>query len=170
MATYRSFNELNNKTLRECDSVYINSTKFMVNSRFLAGGESNDVAFLELGISDKMKMKLAEDVYGYSPSSGYWPESKSVDYEALTRLTLVLLAFFEGSDEVFVEMPDKKWKTVVKSEYIDPSFKVVQELFPIRVGDYNARYQEGALVVGCQQIPFNVVEKVYKSMKKVMGK
>jgi len=150
MATYRTFKELNGKTLKYADIVILQGYRYIVQDNHLYAREtSNDRIFDQLALN---KMQLAIDAYGYKTMIGIWPVSGNEDYEALTRLCLVLLALQEGSPYVDVKMPDGSWKRIVPQTQH-------------KVGEYSACVlDKDTLKVGCQRITFEQVEAVYKTM------
>ena len=96
MVTYRSLEELEIKRLQYNDLVEFpiegEVITYKVNINFLKvmNYARNDIIFLKLDLD---KQKLAKDIYHlssvYYPCGG-WPECEEGDYEALTRLVLVL--------------------------------------------------------------------------------
>lgn len=164
MATYRSFDELNGKTLKRYDKVVfkVTSTRelvYVVTFAFLIaeGSSRNDRIFQELDLNGRL---LAGHAYGYDLNRGLWPQSKNDDYEALTRLVLVLFAFSEGYD-VSLLMPNKEWKLLRRDSIpLGPP--------TIKLDGYSTTVWSGEFItVGCQKIPFAAVERVYQEMKKL---
>lgn len=114
MATYKTFDSLNNKTLKLGDTVVFNGTRYVANRSPIGAYMENtkgynDEIFDNLLIDED---KAAVKAYGYGPGCGSWPDCQGEDYEALTRLCLMLLAFIEGSEWVKIKMPDGNFKRV----------------------------------------------------------
>ena len=71
--------------------------KYEVCTAFLKEENSyNDKIFVHLKLN---KLTFADDAYGYTSGNGNWPESRSGDFAALTRL---VEALFPYCDEVTV--------------------------------------------------------------------
>ena len=93
MATYRSYGQLKGNTLREGDIVSFNvkdrELNYVVKNKYLDFSDPwrNEAVFDELGLS---KFDLAEKEYGYKPGRGGWPDFKTGDFEAATRLVLAI--------------------------------------------------------------------------------
>lgn len=106
MVIYRSYEELNGKTLELGDYVVFNIQKsvieYQVQEKFLCNTalDINTTIFNKLGISDKNE--YAKNLYNYSIEFGLgaisWPEYKENDYEAATRLVLGLFKRCEVID------------------------------------------------------------------------
>lgn len=45
--------------------------------------DNNDIIFKKLGVN---KNKLVKECYGYTPYGGHWPQAKTNDFEAITKL------------------------------------------------------------------------------------
>lgn len=92
MATYRSYEELEGKTLQFGDIVKFRlgnkTVPYNVHDGFLNTPEPpNSKIFDEL---DLLRFDFASAYYGYKTINGSWPECKKGDYKALTRLVLAL--------------------------------------------------------------------------------
>lgn len=166
---YTSFDELNGKTLEENDTVVFGRLNYTVRPRFLAIQDdgNNEQVFRDLNMEGKVD-RLLNEAYGYRNTGGWWPEcSIHGDYEALTRAVLVLLAFGEGSD-VEVQMPDGTWKMFSREKYMaNPRITFPTRKAKVRIKlttTYDAIVEKDQVQVGCQIIPFEKVEKVYKLM------
>ena len=158
---YKSFDQLNGKTLKEGDVVVIlNNTHEIKTDHFYNTRHINNNVFSLFGINSGT---LANEAYGYLNLGGSWPSCRYKDFEALTRIALVLLAFSERSD-VYIDMPDGTTKFFEMSNWCRKKIPVISEAF--RVGDYRAHFQNDRLVAGCQRIPFSQIENVYKLMLK----
>lgn len=153
MKTYNSFNELNGKTLQSGDRVNFKHMKYIVDDDFLkcVTKMNNAEIFEFLKIN---KHAITREVYGYTDRGGIWPSSKSRDYEALTRLCLVLFAFLEGSKSVTVDMPNGGVVTIDHKKHIPLGY----------LGRYKTYIFDDILKVGCTEIPFKKVESIYKKM------
>lgn len=153
MKTYNSFNELNGKTLQSGDRVNFRRIGYIVNYNFLkCVTQMNNAEIFEfLKIS---KHGVAREAYGYTDLGGIWPSSKSRDYEALTRLCLVLFAFLEGSKSVTVDMPNGGVVTIDHKKHIPFGY----------LCGYKTYIFDDILKVGCTEIPFKKVESIYKKM------
>jgi hypothetical protein len=96
MATYKCLADLQGKTLKLDDVVYLKGIRYTVNSKFLNEDSSyNDKIFNVLSISSKEG--FASSAYGYKCNGGAWPECKPHDYEALTRCVIELYKIIEPS-------------------------------------------------------------------------
>jgi hypothetical protein len=111
MKTYKSFNELNGNTLAKGDIVVFNGNSYFVPSNsgpFLSSkttAVSNDRPFIDAGFhTERLIRELASLAYGYTPSNGTWPPAAANDYEALTRLVLVLFQFLDGKEKAEVNI------------------------------------------------------------------
>ena len=86
--------------------------KYEVHKSFLKEEDShNDQIFKDLKLD---KYKFFSNYYGYEPGVGSWPESKSGDYSALTK---VVEALFPYCDKVTVDgniVYSKSEKTIFK--------------------------------------------------------
>jgi hypothetical protein len=159
---YESFNDLNGKTLKEGDFVVLDDIRYEVRRRFLwSSSNNNSAAFESLGMhSDKIKYSLTSKVYGYQALGGDWPESKWEDYEALTRLVLVLFAFLEGETEIEVKI-EGKWVKINKNEFADDVTTVKLN------SDYTAEVNNTTKVVtvGCQTFTFDSLRGLVSKFK-----
>lgn len=165
MNTYKSFNQLNGKTLKEDDLVYFGTHKYRVHRLFLfyAGDHDNDYIFSLLGLD---KDALAAHVYGKNNAkSGGFPETKTTNFDLLTAMTLILFAFYEKSDYVEVTVKGVRNPIVVDRN----------KFTRIKVMDHNKQLEiyrylvfaspDGQYaIIGCQKIPFYKVEAVYKTL------
>lgn len=161
MAIYKSFNRLNGKTLKFEDTVVFGPDLiYEVREGFLynTGTGENTAVFKKLGAD---KQTLAVEAYGYVPGTGYWPDSNMQDYEALTRLCLVLFGFLEGAEEVILDMPDNE-TVAIKNETV--AIKITPAIEVGMIGDYNTFVNRNYIIVGCTLVPFKKVEEVYKKM------
>ena len=86
--------------------------KYEVCTAFLKEENSyNDKIFVHLKLN---KLTFADDAYGYTSGNGNWPESRSGDFAALTRL---VEALFPYCDKVIVDgkiVYSKSEKTIFK--------------------------------------------------------
>jgi hypothetical protein len=101
--TYKSYSELKGKTLTPGDKVIFGyGLEYIVSGNHLYNDNGhNSTIFEQLNIVKKDN--LADTVYGYGTShAGSWPSAKDGDYEALTRLVLVLFQFVEGKKQAEV--------------------------------------------------------------------
>jgi hypothetical protein len=160
--TYRTFDQLNGKTLEYGDAVVLIGHRHETYDRFLDNTKNmNGWIFDEHKIHGHYFLK---EVYGYEPTIGDWPECRTSNYEALTRAALVLLAFQEGYD-VEVKMPNNEWKMFSKEYFVSrvykPSFRIANKK-PIVTPE--------EVHVGCQTITFNIVEKLYETMVELRRK
>lgn len=76
---------------------FTDSIKYQVETRFLKGltGAQNSTIFTYLGVD---KYEFCKEAYGYTPYDGGFPESKTDDYEALTRVIKAIFAKLEELD------------------------------------------------------------------------
>lgn len=94
MAEYKCLADLQGKTLKVGDIVYLKGIRYTVNSTFLKeDGLYNDKIFDVLSISSKEG--FASNAYGYACNGGAWPECKPHDYAALTRCVIELYKIIE---------------------------------------------------------------------------
>jgi hypothetical protein len=163
--TYRTFNQLNGKTLKKGDIVILGGKKHETCIGFISNNEEhNDWIFRKTGVNAS---DFLREAYGYNSflGSGSWPECKDRDYEALTRAALVLLGFQEGYD-VDVQMPYNNWKRFERDSF---NYEFIEQRNMV-IGDFEAAVTANYVEVGCQDISFNKVEKVYKTMVKLRDK
>ena len=127
MATYRSYEELEGKTLRFGDIVKFRlgnkTVPYNVHDGFLNTPEPpNSKIFDEL---DLLRFDFASAYYGYKTINGSWPECKKGDYKALTRLVLALFKKceeFNAAQNTSKEtMKEESVKNTISSE---PLYKV----------------------------------------------
>lgn len=97
MATYRCLADLQGKTLKLSDIVYLKGIQYSVREKYLREEltRNNNKIFDVLSISSKED--FASDAYNYKSTLGAWPECKYGDYEALTRLVIKLYKIIESS-------------------------------------------------------------------------
>lgn len=177
--TYRTFKELNGKTLRPGDIVRFGDRRLTVanNGTYLHHPEeNNEIVFHDIirkygsimtfTSTDDLKALLASSAYGYTERGGNWPECMSGDFEALTRLCLVLYSLLESPRPVQVRI-GRKWVTINLKQLL-----LEKELYEIEVGSYTAKVNPAKKVVevGCQTIPFQQVAALYKLTVKVSGR
>jgi hypothetical protein len=102
MTEYKKYDELKGKILAFGDVVYFQELKYEVGYRYLndKNNYSNSLIFERLGLN---KTEFCSKAYGYESdfyvhdlSSRSFPECKSYDYPALTRVVLNLFALIEG--------------------------------------------------------------------------
>lgn len=98
------------KTLERSDEVVFNISdtqiKYRVRGRFLdeLNEMYNDRIFTFLKLD---KMTLAIDCYGYDIRSGGWPNSRTDDFEALTRLVKKLYEIIEERPKVYIPIESR---------------------------------------------------------------
>lgn len=111
MAVYRSYSELEGKTLNYGDKLVFQHNKvillYHVKDGFLIqpiNGE-NDKIFHLLNLEKRIDIiKFANSAYGYKARSGLFPQCLTNDYEALTRITLALFKLCEQDQAVEVNL------------------------------------------------------------------
>jgi hypothetical protein len=59
----------------------------------IKGGNNNSEIFKILNITDNLS--FCTKYYGYDADDGYFPESESYDFEALTRVAIRLMSLYE---------------------------------------------------------------------------
>ena len=94
-------------TIKDTDYIYTVCTEYLS----IQGSFRNDKIFKDLGLN---KINFCSDCYGYNPYDGDWPESRSGDFAALTRL---VEALFPYCDKVIVDgkiVYSKSEKTIFK--------------------------------------------------------
>lgn len=169
MATYKSFDQLNGKTLQRKDIVIFgDDIRYVVASSFLHSAMvANDMIFRVISKTNEPFIEaLASAAYGYRPKGGCWPQSSHEDWEALTRLVLVLYAFYEGSEEVEVRIKSK-WVKINRKVVVGDYEEIDRAFF--KLGRYNhceVDYTNKWIKVGCSTFTFKEVEKVYNLTKK----
>lgn len=155
---YKSFDELNGKTLRRGDVVCFKAKginlRYTVEHNYLWNPTGNNFEiFSELGIIDFRK--LAGRVYGYRSKGGVWPQTESYDYEALTRLVLVLFAFLEDEETVEVRVGNK-WVKVDKGATVvtlnDTYYAIIN-------------HNDKIVRVGCQTFSFDKLRELVSYLK-----
>lgn len=168
MAIYTSFDELNGKTLQMEDIVFLAGVRYGVRTCFLhsPGGVGNSAVFDALSIPEGNMHILAADAYGYANLGGDWPQSRYGDYEALTRLVLVLLAFIEGEEVVSIKMPGGEWRTFKSkdyriSNYLKSYMQVDERCVEVRK-DYVIMDSDGA------KISFEEVKELLSNMSRTV--
>jgi hypothetical protein len=109
---------------------------------------------------DESKYTLASKVYGYQTTAGVWPESKLEDYEALTRLVLVLFAFLEGETEIEVKIGNI-WVKINKNKFVD-------DVTTVKLNSYHTAEVNNTtkvVTVGCQTFTFDVLRTLVSKFK-----
>lgn len=175
--TYRSFEELNGKTLQHADVVYFGNIKYKVVKNYLDhASESNDYIFKKLGIDRLHTIALARDIYAPltvqpgsmwpAPYTGYSPRHEHM--EALTRLVLAVYTLLD---------PDTKNARFLNFQEDKASFdlkryhKLIHErmlLKSVRLSDsYHANLRPAYIEVGCQKISYKTLAEVYREAKKL---
>jgi hypothetical protein len=166
MASYKSFNQLNGKTLKSGDTVWftINGKKYPAHihsSRLYFMWFANSYIFELLGIVDcaSLSQHVNNKEIDKDPHEG--PQWEFYDYEAATRFVLVLLAFAEGCESLEVQMPDGSWSPFHYKNYRGDT--VIEHT----IGDYTTRITRAGVKVGCTHVPAATVEHLYKTMKRL---
>lgn len=111
MTVYRSYSELEGKTLEYGDKLVFQHNKVIlsydVKNGFLLypiNGE-NDKIFHLLNLEKRIDIiKFAKSAYGYKSESGLFPQCLTNDYEALTRIALALFKLCEQNQAVEVNL------------------------------------------------------------------
>jgi hypothetical protein len=114
--TYKSYSELKGNTLKCDDRVIFGAGReYIVYANHLCNDNGhNSEIFQQLNIVKEHH--LADIVYGYDANrAGSWPSTKDNDYEALTRLVLVLFQFVEGKKQAEVCVDGKITITVTRA-------------------------------------------------------
>lgn len=166
MATYRSFNQLNGKTLKCGDIV-----RFTINgqqySSFVQASSLYFLWVLNSHIFDLLRIidcpSLTRHVnnreIGGNPYDG--PQWKPYDYEAATRFVLVLFAFAEGCENLEVQMPDGSWSPFHYKNYSGDAVIVD------KIAGYTTRITRVGVKVGCTHVPAVTIEHIYSTMKRL---
>lgn len=180
MATYRSFEELEGKTLKLKDEVIFEvPTKFklpyLVETDRLSSKSTSIISaqiFIELGLD---KTHEADSAYGYiSMMRKYykqWPVARMHDYEALTRLVLVLFSKCEELKTALGISKNTEKETIKESLYKVGDKVIVKDQYdPDCVdSDYPCVFLEEMLKnYGGKQVVISQVEPVkfdYKNRK-----
>lgn len=111
MTVYRSYSELEGKTLKYGDKLVFQHNKVIlsydVKDGFLIqpiNGE-NDKIFDLLNFKERIDIiKFANSAYGYKSRSGIFPQCLTNDYAALTRITLALFKLCEQNQSIEVNL------------------------------------------------------------------
>lgn len=70
----------------------------------------HDAIFKSLLLTEEQTKKLAEDAYGYPPFRGLWPEYRSHDLRAATRLVKRIYEIIEDGRGGLEEVPPSEYK------------------------------------------------------------
>lgn len=176
MATYKTYKQLEKKTLKRGDKLV-----FKVNDEeleyiveiagsgrpYLCGQYDEDYnIFANLGIEDGHQFTI--NYYGYESTSSKddpEPTAKEDDYKAVTRAALALFAMCEDK-EVEIEVP----KEVVNIENVKitvPKYIPKPKPIELELNDcYTATIKEDVVVVGCQEIPIDKVKEIVELWNK----
>lgn len=95
MAEYKCLADLQGKTLKYDDIVYLKDLQYIVKSRFLQEEHLDNYKIFDV-LSILSKEGFTSNAYGYACNGGAWPECKLHDYEALTRCVIELYKIIEG--------------------------------------------------------------------------
>lgn len=146
---YKNFKQLNGKTLRNGDTVDIFGVQYDVRISFLSNSQDNSECFQAIGVNPDT---FCTKIYGYEALVGNWPQSNNYDYEALTRVVLALYAVQMG------------WKAIQFGKKVI-SLDEAKQYIPkvIMLGSYQGLLMKDFLKVGCQEIPYTIVEELYKT-------
>lgn len=101
MAYYNSLSSLGENTLKQDDTVELMGIEYKVASCHLSNKSPsywNDHIFTELGIKDIPA--FCSNHYGYTTTKGAWPEFKSYDFSAATRLVKALFKMIEDKKTI----------------------------------------------------------------------
>lgn len=162
MATYKTFESLNGKTLKHGDRVIFSpKQKYYVIIRSGIGHlegmgdlENNDI-FKKVGLkSEADRYKFASKVYGSRVIRGVFPQPESSVAESLTNMALVLFAAVNKDPYIEIKV-NGKWEKInlKKFEYVEP---VTVKL----TDDYDAELLKDGVEVGCQFIKYDVISKL----------
>lgn len=166
MATYKSFDQLNGKTLKEGDTLIFKKLHYKVYHSFFCledSSSSNDYIITSLGFIPEA---FCEAAYGYQPEGGEWPESGEGDFEALTRAALLIFCMLEDSKVDSIKFVEADITVSgLRSKKLTSNGKGVSTY--IKVGDYVAVLKKDCLEVGCQYIPYSTVKEVVKLAKEL---
>lgn len=164
MATYKSFKQLNGKTLKQNDVLVFDKYKYNVHSDFLNNPElTNDVLFDHFGID---AIEFCEAAYGYKSKSGFWPECKHNDFEALTRVALLIFFMLEDKEATGIAFVEAGI-TIGGAKYDSIKISGKPYTASVMVGDYKAIITKKYVKVGCQQIPYGQINNLVKHAKKL---
>lgn len=153
--TYRSFKELNGKTLAYGDNVYFGKLHYEVYPDHMnASGEYNTAVFTDqLGFTDDQIDDLLEQMYGYPTGNGAWPQSAPRDYEALTRACLGIYALLDKDPHIEFRTRKNCFRRVELTGFKKASRVKIND-------DYQAVLGKTALLVGCQKIHYKDLQKL----------
>lgn len=113
MAHYDSLSSLGKNTLSYGDTVKLMDISYTVSTNYLANQDNtswNDQIFHRLGIENKEI--FCSNHYGYVADRGCWPEFKSRDFGAATRLVQALFIIIENKKAVKVLEKSEESKEV----------------------------------------------------------
>ena len=153
---YQSFEELNGKTLKEHDIViFRKNLKYDVNRSYLENRRYNynRKIFNELKIDP---LEIAICAYGYNVRyDGGYPEYHVDDYEAATRLVLILFGFIENTD-VKVKI-GRKWILFNIDKF---------SISSVKLNSYYIAYLKSKYIqVGCQSISYKAIKELFELAK-----
>lgn len=117
MAYYNSLNSLGENILENGDTIDFIGIKYTVTKNYLYNQNStalNDQIFDKLDIKDKYT--FCSSRYGYVVAIGIWPEYKSHDYSAATRLVKALFEIIEDKETVKASEKSEESKEIATSE------------------------------------------------------
>ena len=157
--TYKSFKELNGKTLQYGDTIYFGKLKYEVSECYLhLRTGANDEVFTKMKIDEGAMEELIERAYGYPTRGGNWPECKSRDYEALTRAALMVYALMDNDPYIEFQF-GKTFRT------IDLATRTKQ--YVVKLNDqYSAFLGHKSIRVGCQRISYDVLGSLVRAAHK----
>jgi hypothetical protein len=166
MKIYKSFKQLNGKTLKHYDRVILKPglklIVLAVDGPFLDHPADNSRVFNMLGIETRLEQcKFASKAYGYETNRGLFPEAMPDDYEALTRLVLVLFAAYAGDEYVEVKIGKK---------YVRINLKNLEYTVPVSIKlneDYTGEFRKTGFKVGCQKISYDIISELYNKAKEL---
>lgn len=104
MAHYNSLSSLGENILTHGDIVDFIGIKYTVTENYLHNQNSpllNNQIFNKLAIKDKYS--FCSSCYGYSATTGIWPEYRDCDFSAATRLVKALFKIIEDKEAVASE-------------------------------------------------------------------
>lgn len=190
MATYKHWEELNNKTLNYGDRIVLKDMDLICRNSWLEFDSHNSRTIKAYLNSDKTIAALLESLYGYSSYRGAFSECKSNDYEALTRVALYLLMQDAGEEEFYIKMPNKKWKKFktkwsgiirLNSSYFGAvekghlytfadnipleTIKKFKEKKEKNWEGYRVKYYKRYFTIGCQQFTYETLDRVIQKIE-----
>lgn len=125
MAYYNSLSSLGENTLKQDDIVELKGITYIVTDRYLSNQADiyhNNKIFNILNIKDVHS--FCSSLYGYTTTSGMWPDYRKCDFSAATRLVKALFKIIEDKKDVKVSEKSKEDKEVTVNKLLKEESKL----------------------------------------------